>query len=49
MEWNAQVVRYAPCVIGGVEGAAALAVTVALIGGAMQTHPYTHHLMARFN
>ena len=33
-------------IIGGIKGAAALAMTVALVGGAMQSHPYANNLMA---
>ena len=36
-------------IIGGIEGAAALAMTVALVGGAMQSHPHAHHFMAGLN
>jgi hypothetical protein len=49
MERDAEMIGNATCIIGGIKGAAALAMTVALIGGTMQSHPYTHHFMACFN
>jgi hypothetical protein len=33
-------------IIGGIKGAAALAMSVALIGGAVQAHPYANNLVA---
>jgi len=36
-------------IVGGIKGAAALAVPIALIGGAVESHPDTHHFMASLN
>jgi hypothetical protein len=49
MERDAEVIRNATRIVGGVEGAAALAMTVALIGGAVEAHPYSNNLMACLN
>jgi hypothetical protein len=46
MKWDAEMVGNATRIIGGIEGAAALAMSVTLIGGAMQSHPYADNLMA---
>jgi hypothetical protein len=46
VEWDAEMVGDAPCVVSGIKGAATLAVTVTLIGGAVQAHPNTNDLMA---
>jgi hypothetical protein len=39
------VIRNAACVISGIKGATALAVTIALISGAVKSHPYTNHIV----
>jgi hypothetical protein len=49
MERDAEMVGNATRIIGGIKGAAALAMSIALIGGAMQSHPYAHNFMACFN
>jgi hypothetical protein len=49
MERDAEMIGNATRIIGGVKGAAALAMTVTLVGGAMQAHPYAHHFMTCFN
>ena len=49
MERDAEMIGNATRIIGGVKGAAALAMTVTLVGSTMQSHPYTHHFMACFN
>ena len=49
MKWDAEMVGNATRIIGGIKGAAALAMSVALIGGAMQSHPYADNLMASFD
>jgi hypothetical protein len=49
MERDAKMIGNTPRIIGGVKGAAALAMTVTLVGGAMQAHPYAHHFMTCFN
>jgi hypothetical protein len=36
-------------IIGGIKGAAALAVPITLIGGAVQAHPYSNNFMARLD
>jgi hypothetical protein len=46
MERDAEMIGNATRIIGGIKGAAALAMTVALVGGAMQSHPYTNDLVA---
>ena len=46
VERDAEMVGNATRIIGGIKGAAALAMSVALIGGAMQSHPYADNLMA---
>jgi hypothetical protein len=49
VERDAKMIGNATRIIGGIKGAAALAMSVALIGGAMQSHPYADNLMASFN
>jgi hypothetical protein len=49
MERDAEMIGNATRIIGGIKGAAALAMTVTLIGGAVQSHPYAHHFMTCFN
>jgi hypothetical protein len=49
MERDAEVIGNATRIIGGIKSAAALAVTVALIGGAVQAHPHSNNLMACLN
>jgi hypothetical protein len=49
MERDAEVIGNATRIVGGVEGAAALAVTVALIGGAVEAHPHTDYFMTCLN
>jgi hypothetical protein len=49
MEWDAEMIGNTTRIIGGVKGAAALTMTVTLISGAMQSHPYAHHFMTCFN
>jgi hypothetical protein len=46
MEWDAEMIGNATRIIGGIKGAAALAMTVTLVGGAMQSHPHANNLMA---
>jgi len=46
VERDAEMVGDAPRVVSGIKGAATLAVTVTLIGGAVQAHPDTNDLMA---
>jgi hypothetical protein len=49
MERDAEMIRNATRIVGGIEGAAALTVTVALIGGAVESHPHTNNLVARLD
>jgi hypothetical protein len=49
MERDAEVIGNATRIVGGVEGAAALAVTVTLIGGTVKSHPHSNNLMARLD
>jgi hypothetical protein len=49
MKWDAEMIGNATRIIGGVKGAAALAMTVALVGGAMQSHPHADDLMTSLN
>jgi hypothetical protein len=49
MERDAEMIGNATRIVGGVEGAAALAVTVALIGGTVKSHPHSNNLMARLD
>jgi hypothetical protein len=49
MERDAEMIGNATRIIGGIKGAAALAMAIALVGGTMQSHPYTHHFMTSFN
>jgi hypothetical protein len=49
VERDAEMVGNATRIISGIKGAAALAMSVALIGGAVQAHPYANNLMASFN
>jgi hypothetical protein len=46
MEWDAEMVGDATRIISGIKGAAALAMSIALIGGAMQSHPHANNLVA---
>jgi hypothetical protein len=45
MKWDTKMIGDATRIVSGIESAAALAMTVTLIGGAMQTHPNTDHFM----
>jgi hypothetical protein len=49
VERDAEMIGNATRIIGGIKGAAALAMSVALIGGTMQSHPYADHFMAGLN
>jgi hypothetical protein len=49
MERDAEVIGNATRIVGGVEGAAALAVTVALIRGTVESHPHTDYFMTCLN
>jgi hypothetical protein len=46
MERDAEMIGNATRIIGGIKGAAALAMSVTLVGGAMESHPYADNLMA---
>ena len=46
MKWDAEMVGNATRIIGGIKGAAALAMSVTLVGGAMESHPHADNLMA---
>jgi hypothetical protein len=49
MERDAEMIGNATRIVGGIEGAAALAMTVALIRGAVEAHPHSNNLMARLD
>jgi hypothetical protein len=49
MERDAKMIGNTTRIIGGVKGAAALAMAIALVGGTMQSHPYADHFMTSFN
>jgi hypothetical protein len=49
MERDAEVIGNATRIIGGIKGAAALAMTVALIRGAVESHPDTNYLVTGLN
>jgi hypothetical protein len=49
MERDAEMIGNATRIIGGVKGATAFAMAVALVGGAMQAHPHADNLVARLN
>jgi hypothetical protein len=49
VERDAEVICNATRIVRGVEGAAALAVTVTLIRGAVKSHPHSNNLMARLD
>jgi hypothetical protein len=49
MERDAEMIGNTTRIIGGVKGAAALTMAIALVGGTMQAHPYAHHFMTCFN
>jgi hypothetical protein len=49
MERDAEMIGNATRIVGGIKGAAARAVPIALIGGAVESHPDTHHFMASLN
>jgi hypothetical protein len=49
MERDAEVIGNATRIIGGIKGAAALTVTVALIGGTVEAHPDTNHFVTGLN
>jgi hypothetical protein len=49
MERDAEMIGNATRIIGGIKGAAALAMTVALIRGAVESHPHSNNLMARLD
>jgi hypothetical protein len=46
VERDAKMIGNATRIIGGIKGAAALTMTVALVGGAMQSHPHANNLVA---
>jgi hypothetical protein len=46
MKRDAEMVGDTTCIVCGIKGAAALALTITLIGGAMQTHPHPNYLMS---
>jgi hypothetical protein len=46
VERDAKMIGDATRIVSGIEGAAALAMAVTLIGRAVQAHPYAHDLMA---
>jgi hypothetical protein len=46
---DAEVVGNASGIVGGIKGATAFAMSIALIGGAVQAHPHTDNLVARLN
>jgi hypothetical protein len=46
VERDAEMIGNATRIIGGVKGATAFAMTVALVGGAVETHPYANDLMS---
>jgi hypothetical protein len=49
VERDAEMVGNATRIIGGIEGAATLAVAITLIGGAVQTHPHSNNFMTRLD
>jgi hypothetical protein len=49
VERDAEVICNATRIVRGVEGAAALAVTVALIGGAVEAHPHSNYFVTGLN
>jgi hypothetical protein len=49
MEWDAEMIGNTTRIIGGVKGAAALTMSVTLIGDAMQSHPHADHFVAGLN
>jgi hypothetical protein len=49
VERNAKMIGDATRIVSGIEGAAALAMAITLIGGAMQSHPHADNLVARLN
>jgi hypothetical protein len=49
MERDAEVIGNATRIIGGIKGAAALAMTVALIRGAVESHPDTNYFVTGLN
>jgi hypothetical protein len=49
VERDAEMVGNATRIIGGIKGAAALTMTVALVGGAMQSHPHANNFMTRLD
>jgi hypothetical protein len=46
VERDPKMIGNATRIVSGIKGAAALAMTVTLIGGAVQAHPYADDLMA---
>jgi hypothetical protein len=49
MKRDTKMISNATRIIGGIKGAATLAVTVALIGCVVKSHPHTDHFMACLN
>jgi hypothetical protein len=49
VERDAKMVGDTTRIVGGIQGAATLAVAVTLIGGAVESHPDTHHFMTCFS
>jgi hypothetical protein len=49
VEWDAEMVGDATCVVSGIKGAAALSLPIALICCAVEAHPDTDNLMPSLN